>query len=99
MMVGNVVGLLTDVFLGKTVEIANHFRGKVFGFFWGLDDWDLEMAPLDLFLSGLVGKENDGFADQINFCALFSIELYLELPIAQANVLVCIKQCLHALSV
>lgn len=30
----DVVGLLTDVFLGKSVEIANHFIGKFIDIFW-----------------------------------------------------------------
>lgn len=58
-MIGNVVGLFTYVFLGKAVEIAKNFRGKFFGFFWILYDWNLEMASCDLFLSGPVRKEND----------------------------------------
>lgn len=57
------------------------------------------MTPLDIFLGAFVGKEDYGLADQINFCALFSVELHFELPVAQTNVLVCIRQCLQALSV
>lgn len=59
MVFRDVEGLFTDVFLGKSVEIANHFIGKSLDIFWRLDDWDLEMAPFYLFLGAFVGKEDD----------------------------------------
>lgn len=57
------------------------------------------MASFYILFGAFVGKEDYRFADQINFCAFFSVELYLKLPVAQTYVLVCIRQFLQALSV
>jgi hypothetical protein len=95
----DIEGLLAEVALADAIEIAEDFGGELADIGFGLRDGDLEVAGGDVSVVVPGGEEGDCFGDEVDAGALLADELDLELPVVEADGLVCVEGEVQPLSV